>query len=739
MGDDGEFVDLLVDRRRGSDFLWASRQMNPLASHRLAPELNYNRNQAIEATLSHPKVLLTIKTIAAVKNIDKNDVLKEAREMLEEMASKAHLPTVRWIGLLTVKVLKRILISFRVNQNYLLSIRDKMKNSDIQYVYVPSHRSYLDFVLMSYILFSYDMCLPNIASGMDFYRMQVVGELLRKTGAFYMRRTFSTDQLYKELFKAYVASLVEHSDRAIEFFIEGTRSRSQKSITPKYGLLAMILDAVFQGHVPDIQFIPISISYDRVLEESLFTHELLGVPKPPETTTGLFRSLSFLRDQGAHGHIHFNVGKPISARQFMNPTIRKMSALSPTEKLPTNIVKQIAYEIIESHKKNTVFMPFNLIAVLYNNQVHTCPNKPYTFENLLDDYCWLKNIMKISYGAIICPNVTNDLIITDKDELYESLKIHKNLLTYDNNDNCIVLQSTHRDIKTVKCHNVKGHNLDERTMRISVSVINLSIYVNPTMAVFTKSSIAAISITESGQSYEIAEKQYIQLRKLLSCEFALPDDDDYETIINEWEKEIKFLINEQCFYVDNNNQIHYGNNNKLRLLLCNLISPFISGIYVTASVLIQWDNETMDEPIEKKILKECQKYAEHNLFKDNSLVRHPYTLSLDLYTSSLVSLSTLGVIASFGKPSVYTINDENLSKVIKDLEVILSSSQQLGSFLDIIPKLNQQDNTLQAKLCYPSCYQKFNGLIYIHCVICALVIIVFGIFIKGIDNIWNKQ
>lgn len=98
MSDYGEFVDLLVDRRKGSDFLWASRQMNPVASHRLSPELNYNRSQAIEATLTHPKVLLTIKTLAAVKNIDKNDVLKEAREMLEEMASKAHLPTVRWIG-----------------------------------------------------------------------------------------------------------------------------------------------------------------------------------------------------------------------------------------------------------------------------------------------------------------------------------------------------------------------------------------------------------------------------------------------------------------------------------------------------------------------------------------------------------------------------------------------------------------------------------------------------------------
>lgn len=79
------------------------------------------------------------------------------------------------------------------------------------------------------------MALPNIASGMDFYRMKIVGEILRRTGAFYMRRTFSSDPLYKEIFRAYVNSIVEHSDRAIEFFIEGTRSRSQKTLPPKFG------------------------------------------------------------------------------------------------------------------------------------------------------------------------------------------------------------------------------------------------------------------------------------------------------------------------------------------------------------------------------------------------------------------------------------------------------------------------------------------------------------------------
>lgn len=133
------------------------------------------------------------------------------------------------------KGLKRILKSIRINQSFLTELKQKMGIDGVQYVYVPSHRSYLDFVILSYILFSNDMAIPNIASGMDFYRMKIVGELLRKSGAFYMRRTFATDQLYKEVFRAYIYCLVTHSERAIEFFIEGTRSRSQKSLEPKYG------------------------------------------------------------------------------------------------------------------------------------------------------------------------------------------------------------------------------------------------------------------------------------------------------------------------------------------------------------------------------------------------------------------------------------------------------------------------------------------------------------------------
>lgn len=167
----------------------------------------------------------------------------------------------------------------------------------------------------------------------------------------------------------------------------------------------MILEGLFQGDVPDIHFIPMSISYDRPLEELLFAYELLGEPKPAETTTGLFRSLSILREPQAHGHVYFNIAPPISAREYVNSSIRKMVALAPNAKLPTEVVSKLAFEIINKHKENTVFTPFNLIAVLYNERVQSYPDDPYTIDTLVKDYCWLRDIMTHSLRAIVSPKI----------------------------------------------------------------------------------------------------------------------------------------------------------------------------------------------------------------------------------------------------------------------------------------------------------------------------------------------
>ena len=114
--------------------------------------------------------------------------------------------------------------------------------------------------------------------------MKGFGKLITKAGAFFMRRKFANDKLYWYVFKEFIRSVVTSCDTGFEFFLEGTRSRTMKALPPKIGLLSMALEAFFMGQVVDMTIVPVSISYERPLEEHLFAYELLGVPKPKEST-----------------------------------------------------------------------------------------------------------------------------------------------------------------------------------------------------------------------------------------------------------------------------------------------------------------------------------------------------------------------------------------------------------------------------------------------------------------------
>lgn len=142
-----------------------------------------------------------------------------------------------------------------------------------------------------------------------------------------------------------------------------------------------------------------SISYERPPEELLFTYEILGIPKPKESTAGLFRSFSILQKSFSYGRIYFNIGEPISARQFVDMIHRKRKVIQPSFKIPSSIVEDIAYYIIESHKKNTVLMPINIIALLFNERLQMKPKEPYTLDTLTKDYRWFKNFISKTLRA----------------------------------------------------------------------------------------------------------------------------------------------------------------------------------------------------------------------------------------------------------------------------------------------------------------------------------------------------
>lgn len=111
-----------------------------------------------------------------------------------------------------------------------------------------------------------------------------MGTALRRTGAFFMRRRFSGEQLYWKIFKEYMHKLMTVYHKSVEYFVEGTRSRSYKALPPKIGLLSMSMEPLFMGEISDVTIVPISIAYEKPLEEQLFVYELLGVPKPKEST-----------------------------------------------------------------------------------------------------------------------------------------------------------------------------------------------------------------------------------------------------------------------------------------------------------------------------------------------------------------------------------------------------------------------------------------------------------------------
>ena len=115
---------------------------------------------------------------------------------------------------------------------------------------LPTHRSFADFLIVSYLMYAVGLPLPNVAAKDDMARMGPVSLLLRNTGAFFLRRGArrDDDELYQAVFGAYVEHLVGTTP-AFEFYIEGARSRDGKMMPPKTGLLAQVCTCFFKSLV----------------------------------------------------------------------------------------------------------------------------------------------------------------------------------------------------------------------------------------------------------------------------------------------------------------------------------------------------------------------------------------------------------------------------------------------------------------------------------------------------------
>jgi glycerol-3-phosphate O-acyltransferase len=230
-------------------------------------------------------------------------------------------------------------------------------------VYVPSHRSHADYLLMSYQLHMSGVVVPHIAAGVNL-NLPVIGPILRRGGAFFMRRSFTGNPLYSVVFKEYMAQLIDRGV-PIEYFTEGTRSRTGRLLAPRGGLLSMTVRAFLRAPRRPVLFQPVYIGYEKLMEGKSYIGELSGKPKEKESLLGLLRSLKLLRQR--YGHVALNFGEPIELTPLLDAASADWRATSadPDAKPEwlNGVVDQLAEKIQVNINRAADVNPINLLAL----------------------------------------------------------------------------------------------------------------------------------------------------------------------------------------------------------------------------------------------------------------------------------------------------------------------------------------------------------------------------------------
>jgi len=286
---------------------------------------------------------------------DFNAVQREARKYLDEIASDySEIFVEIWERLLSW-LWNNIYDGVVVDVEGIAKIRNVSKK--MPFVIIPSHRSHIDYLLLSYIFYKNNIQMPFVAAGtnLSFFPM---GYIFRKSGAFFLRRSFKGNDLYAEVFAKYIKVLLKEG-LPLEFFIEGGRSRTGKMVMPKYGILSMIIQAYQEKACEDLAAIPVYIGYDRVIEEKSYLQELSGLPKEKEKATEMIKSSKLLRKR--YGRVYMNVGEPILLKSYLAAQGKPLDELTVEER--QSLYRRIGYTIVRAINKVSVVTPFSLTAV----------------------------------------------------------------------------------------------------------------------------------------------------------------------------------------------------------------------------------------------------------------------------------------------------------------------------------------------------------------------------------------
>jgi glycerol-3-phosphate O-acyltransferase len=306
----GEHVVARTVRRSILTFLW--REEKVVEGPSLRP-----LHRVEEIVLREPRIQRAIAERAAERGVSESKARGDAEKMIREIAANMNSTFLAVLNVLVGAVVRRLFAKVEVSG--LEKVAGYAKRHPI--VLVPSHRSYFDFLLISIVFYNNYLIPPHIAARENM-AFGPFGFLWRRAGAFFMRRSFD-DPLYKEVFRGYVAYLVSEGITQ-EFFIEGGRSRTGKTLAPRLGILSWEVAAFLDTARRDLFFVPLAITYERLVEEGAMVDELEGAEKKDESMLGLVRARKYL--QRRFGTVFLNFGEPISLASTLGPDSRRLAS-----------------------------------------------------------------------------------------------------------------------------------------------------------------------------------------------------------------------------------------------------------------------------------------------------------------------------------------------------------------------------------------------------------------------------
>lgn len=432
----------------------------------LGPDLSDRRN-VMHSLIKAQDVQDAIRRESIRSKISMLEAERRAIGYLNEIVSDYSSSAVRFADMALTRLWTQLYDGVEVHN--FSTVRELAKEYEI--IYTPCHRSHIDYLLLSYVIYKRGLMVPYIAAG-DNLNMPFVGQLLRGGGAFFIRRTFRGNGLYTTVFKEYLYSILSRNT-PLEYFIEGGRSRTGRLLPAKTGMLAMTVHSHLRGRAKPIVFVPTYIGYERLMEGSTYVGEMQGKPKEAESVLGILKTLRKI--ERIFGKVHVNFGEPVflddKLKAFGADQIRIEKNDDPIPNEVSDAVNSAAHTILENINRAVVINPVSLLSlILLATPKHTldeelCIKQLDAYRNLLTalPYDERTQVTPLSGKEIIAYGLKLKLIKRVQHVLGDIIAIEDNqavLLTYFRNNivHAFVLPSL---IAALVEHNgtIKRHDL----------------------------------------------------------------------------------------------------------------------------------------------------------------------------------------------------------------------------------------------------------------------------------------